>query len=102
VFLLNVGWLLVDYVALQPDGSVGTATGYGLGDRGSILGSDGRFFIFSTASTLVLGLTQVPGALSSGEKWPMCEADHSRPSSAEVKNDGAIPPFPHTSSWRDA
>jgi hypothetical protein len=27
------------------------------------------------------------------------EADHSPPSSAEVKNGGAMPPFPHMSSW---
>jgi hypothetical protein len=27
------------------------------------------------------------------------ETDHSPPSSAEVKNDGAIPPPPHTYSW---
>jgi len=27
------------------------------------------------------------------------EADHSPPSSAEVKNEGAIPPLPNTSSW---
>jgi hypothetical protein len=38
-----------------------------------------------------LGPTQlhiqwVPGALSLGIKWPGCEADHSLPSSAEVKN----------------
>jgi hypothetical protein len=30
------------------------------------------------------------------------EADHSPPSSAKVKNGGAIPPLPHTSSWRGA
>jgi hypothetical protein len=28
------------------------------------------------------------------------KADHSPPSGVEVKNDGAIPPFPHISSWR--
>jgi hypothetical protein len=28
------------------------------------------------------------------------EADHSPPSSTEVKNYSAIPPLPHTSSWR--
>jgi hypothetical protein len=27
-------------------------------------------------------------------KWPGHEAGHSPPSSAKVKNDGAIPPFP--------
>jgi hypothetical protein len=31
---------------------------------------------------------------------PRREADHSPPSSVEVKNGGAIPPFPHSSSWR--
>jgi hypothetical protein len=30
------------------------------------------------------------------------EADHSPTSSAEVKNDGTIPPLPHTSSWHCA
>jgi hypothetical protein len=37
-----------------------------------------------------------------GVKRPECEADHSPPSYAEAKNYGAIPPFPHMSSWRDA
>jgi hypothetical protein len=30
------------------------------------------------------------------------EADHSPPSSAEVKNGGARPPLPHMSSWHSA
>jgi hypothetical protein len=29
-------------------------------------------------------------------------ADHSPPSSAEVKKSGALPPFPHMSSWHSA
>jgi hypothetical protein len=33
-----------------------------------------------------------------GIKRPRCETDHSPPSSAEVKNDGATTPLPHTSS----
>jgi hypothetical protein len=36
-----------------------------------------------------------PGALSSGVKRPWREADSSPPSSAKVKNGGAIPPLPH-------
>jgi hypothetical protein len=36
------------------------------------------------------------------EKRPGCEVDHSTPSTAEVKNGGAIPPAPHVYSWRDA
>jgi hypothetical protein len=54
-----------------------------------------------------LGLTQPPiqwesAALSLGVRRPGPEADHSPPSSAEVKTRGAIPPLPNTSSWRGA
>jgi hypothetical protein len=37
--------------------------------------------------------------------WDLCpgrEADHSPPSSVEVKNGGTIPPLPHMSSWNGA
>jgi hypothetical protein len=44
----------------------------------------------------------IPAAFSLGVKWPGHEADHSPPSNAKVKNDGAIPPFPHMSSWHSA
>jgi hypothetical protein len=37
-----------------------------------------------------------------GITQPGREADHSPPSSAEVKNGGAIAPFPHMSSWHSA
>jgi hypothetical protein len=48
-------------------------------------------FLFTTASRTALGPTQplnqwVKGALSLGVKWPGHEADHSPPSSAEIKN----------------
>jgi hypothetical protein len=48
-------------------------------------------FLFTIASRTALGPTQapiqwVPGALSLEVKWPGREADHSPPSSAEVKN----------------
>jgi hypothetical protein len=48
-------------------------------------------FLFTTASRTALGPIQppiqwIPGALSLGIKWPWREADHSPPSSAEVKN----------------
>jgi hypothetical protein len=61
-----------------------TTLGYGLDDQG--LG----IFLFSTASGLALGPTKlpiqlVPWILSLGEKRPRLEADHSLPSSAEVK-----------------
>jgi hypothetical protein len=74
------------------DSSIGIALGYGLDDRGSRV----RFpagagnFLFTTASRTALGPTQppihwVPGALSLGVKRPGRGADHSPPSSAEVK-----------------
>jgi hypothetical protein len=37
-----------------------------------------------------------------GVKRPECEADYSSPSSAEVKNSGAVPPLLHMSSWHSA
>jgi hypothetical protein len=40
------------------------------------------------------------GDFSLEVKRPGRAAYHSTPSSAEVKNIGGIPPFPHTSSWR--
>jgi hypothetical protein len=48
-------------------------------------------FPFTTMSRLALGPTQppvqcVPGVLSLEENRPGCEADHSPPSSVEVKN----------------
>jgi hypothetical protein len=60
-----------------------------------VLGFDSRrglgIFLFTTASRTALGPTQpplqcVPGALSLGVKQLGHEADHSLPSSAEVKN----------------
>jgi hypothetical protein len=60
-----------------------------------VLGFDFRrglgIFLFTTVSRTALGPTQppmqwVPGALSLGVKRPEREADHSPPSSAEVKN----------------
>jgi hypothetical protein len=49
-------------------------------------------FLFSISSTPALGPTQpsiqwVPGALSRGVKRPGREANHSHPTSAEIKND---------------
>jgi hypothetical protein len=66
-----------------------------------------EIFLFSIASRPALGPNQlliqwVSGGCSPGVKQPECEADHSPPSSAEVKNDGVIPPLPSTPSWRGA
>jgi hypothetical protein len=78
------------------DSSVGIATGYGLDDRGvAVRVSVGENFLLSTSSRPALGPTQpptkwIPGSLFPGVKRTGCEADHSLPTSAAVKN---------TSSW---
>jgi hypothetical protein len=47
-------------------------------------------------------LSMGTGALSPGIKRLGQEAGHSHPSDDEIKNGGAIPPLPHTSSRHDA
>jgi hypothetical protein len=61
----------------------------------------------STTSRLTLGPTQpptqwVPAALSPRVKWTGPEAYHSPPFSTKVKNNGAIPPLLHVTSWHSA
>jgi hypothetical protein len=74
------------------DSSVGIATVYGLDDR--VVGVPSpdtvKNFLFFGASRPALGSTQppiqwVPRALSPGVKRPGHEAEHSPPTSAEVK-----------------
>jgi hypothetical protein len=50
----------------------------------------------------VLPIQWIPGDLSPGLKRPGREADHSPPTSAEVKKRGSIHQLPHMSSWRGA
>jgi len=80
------------YVHSMQNGQAGIATGYGLDD--GLSGFDFRlglgFFLFDTISRPALGPTQppiqvVPGVISLGVKLLGREADHSPPSSAEVK-----------------
>jgi hypothetical protein len=78
--------------------SVGIATGYELEGRGYIPGRGKRYF----CTTQQILIKSVLGALSSGVKRPGRAADHSAPSVTEVNHGGAMPPFPHTSSWRGA
>jgi hypothetical protein len=82
------------------------ATGYRLHDRGSNPGRI-KFFHFSTMSRPDFGPTQariewVSFAICPGIKQRGRETDHSFPSSAEVKNDRAVPLLPRTSSWHSA
>jgi hypothetical protein len=78
--------------------------GYWLEIRGLILGR-GMIFLCSTASKPALGsipplINWIPGILSPGVKRSGHEAEHSPPSSGEVKSGGAITPLSHTYSWR--
>jgi hypothetical protein len=71
--------------------SVGIATRLRAGRPGFDSQQDLEIFLFPTVSRTALGPTQppvpwVPGALSLGVKRPGREANHSPPSSAEVKN----------------
>jgi hypothetical protein len=84
-------WLVRQHLRVEIAQSVQRwPTGWTIG----VLRFDSRrglgIFLFSTASRTALGPAQpliqwVPGALSLGVKRPGCEADHSLPSSAEVK-----------------
>jgi hypothetical protein len=95
IYYLHYIYILLIYLL------VGIALSYGL--EIGVLGFDSwrmlGIIILTAASRPALGPTQPPihwvsEALSLGVKWPGSEADHSLPSSAEVKIPGAIPPFP--------
>jgi hypothetical protein len=75
---------------MSRDSVVCIATGYGLDDRGFEVRVPVGERIFSTSSRPTLGSTQppiewVPEGLSPGVKRPGREADHSIPTSTEVK-----------------
>jgi hypothetical protein len=55
----------------------------------------GKICLFSIAARAALGPTQPPIQWVPGVKRQGREADHFPPSSAEVKNTGAIPSLPH-------
>jgi hypothetical protein len=84
----------VHYLVQEQDSSVGIAISYGLEGWGSIPGRDKDIFIYSTASRAALRppIQLVQRALPPRVQRPCREADHSPAPTAEVKNDGAIPP----------
>jgi hypothetical protein len=89
------------------ESSVSISLDYVLDDLGFDYRRGLGIFLFTAASRKALGSTQppiqwVPGALSLVIKRPGREADHSPPSSAEVRNAWSIPPVPSTSSWNGA
>jgi hypothetical protein len=81
-------------------------TGHGLDGRDSIP-STVKIFLFSAESRSSLGPNQIPiqwvsGKIFPGVKRPRPETDHSHSSSDEVKNGGATPLLPNTSSRHSA
>jgi hypothetical protein len=93
---------------VEPGYFTGIGLSYGLDDGEFDSRRRLRIFLFTTSSRPALGPTQppiqwVPGTLSLGVKWPGFEADHSPPSSAEIKNGSEIYLHsPNTPSWRGA
>jgi hypothetical protein len=86
---------------------VAITTSYGLGQPEIDSRKWQKTVLYGTASRQALGPTQfpaqwVPEVPSQGVKRLGHEADHSPPTSVEVKNSGDIPPFPNMSSWRCA
>jgi hypothetical protein len=86
----ELSWL---FNYLQNYSLVCIALGYGLDDphSGIRFPAGAGIFLFITASGTAVVSTQppiqwIPGALSLGVKRPVRQADHSPPSSAEVKN----------------
>jgi hypothetical protein len=76
---------------------------YGLDDRGIGVRVPIGPRIFPTTSRPALRSTQSPMQWVQEEKLPGREADHSSPTSAEVKKTWIyINPLPHTSLWRSA
>jgi hypothetical protein len=76
-------------------------TGYGLDDRGSIPCRGKRFSPLRSVQTdsgaHAVSYPMGAAGYFSGVKWPRRKTDYSPPSSAKVKNGGAIPPLPHMS-----
>jgi hypothetical protein len=88
----GVSYRLHASLAQEPGYLGAVALGHWLDDRGFDSRQGLGIFLFTTASRPVLGPTQppiqwTPGALSVGVKRPGREADHSPPSSVEVKNE---------------
>jgi hypothetical protein len=89
-FLINLSTQFSTYLESS---SVGTATGYEVDDRATGIQflAEARKLLFSTMSRQALGSTQPHiqckrGTFSLKIKWLGCEANHSPPSTADIKN----------------
>jgi hypothetical protein len=74
-----------------------SATGYRLDGKGRFPARARNCSLQSVPTGSGARPASCPGSKAAGR-----EADHSPPSSADVKNGGAIPPLPHMSSWHGA
>jgi hypothetical protein len=96
----------VDYSKVEIIFVSDTVLGYGLNDRRfQSLQRLGTFHYRVQTGCDVHTAPYTTGTRdrSVGVKWPVREADHSPPSSAEIKESvEAIPPLPNTPSWRSA
>jgi hypothetical protein len=90
ITIMNIicpSFTLIYYLIAMSHGSVASiATAYGLEDRGPS-SSPNRLknFHFSVSSRLALGFPQPPIHWVPGVKQRGCEADHSSPTSCEVR-----------------
>jgi hypothetical protein len=102
----ELNYYCIIIIIINRDSSVDIATGYILGGRGSISGKGRDFSLFRSVQTRS-GAHPTSCPRSTGEyfpggkaagawRWPLTFI------SAEVKNGGALPPLPHTSSWHGA
>jgi hypothetical protein len=100
-------YVFILLISRSRDNAVGTAAGYGLDDGGvGVRGSVGsRIFSSARRPDRFWGppslLSNGYGAPSPGVERPGREADHSPPTSAEIKEMWSINPLPHTPSWCD-
>jgi hypothetical protein len=90
---------------MSQDSVVSIATGYGLDDQGvefEFRWGQNFFLLHFVQTALGAHPASYPiiiGGSLPGVKRTGHEAGYSPPSSAEVKNSGAIPPLPHKPSW---
>jgi hypothetical protein len=88
---------------MSRDGSVGISTGWTA--RVRFLTVQDFYFLHriqTGSGAHPASYPKLQGGSVLGVNRPRSEANHLPPSSAEVKNSGAIPPHPHTSSKRGA